>query len=290
MRFYFYSAQNILVCTSEFSKKITAGQIFSMDMEQECQIFSLDGAGSLALTRQALIDKCNNQIKFYEMGQDVLCEIMPFACQGENVAFRLKTKYAKLYRLGNNSLLEISGRKCVVDARYGGFSFNSISFNKKDYYIIDNVQANWIIVLSEEDVVYNGRYIDYEVLKSKIKIYTHSPNVYNVGKIVQYDFNCDKKNIIIVKDKGQEAELISNEFIEVYFIEAILCGRTKLAYSRISYELKSSISEQVLADYFGEIDRYIYLPEKQVYITLKNNNIVGVYHIVVNNGWITSIY
>lgn len=269
---------------------VKGGQIFCLSMEQPCQIFSLNGEGVITITKQALQDKSNNHIKLYGLGQGVLCEIMPFACQGERADFRLKTKYVKLYKIGSGSLLEWSGNKYFINASYNLFDFKNIALNKKDYYILDNKQSKWLIVLSEESIIYNGKYIDYEKLQDSIKIYAHPPNVYNVGKIVQYNFSSMQTSVFAVKDNGGEIGLVSEDFAEIYFMDAIMCGRIKLAYSRISHELKSSISEQILAEYFGQIDDYVFLPDDKAYITLKNNNIVGVYHIVVNNGWITSIY
>lgn len=290
MRFYFYTAQDILVVADGVESLARAGQIFWLTMDTRCQIFALGSQGVLTLTRQRLVERSNNQLRFFDLGQDMLCEILPFDCQGECESFRLKSKYIKLYNLGERSMLAVAGKRCIINAKYNTFEFKSIEKNKKNYYILESKPSKWLLVLSDEKTIYNGRYIDYEVLGGSIKVYSHQPNVYNVGRVMEYNFAVDRFTSVAIRDTRHEMGLVDSEFAGIYFMEAIMCGRTKLAYSRISYELKSSITEEILAQYFGEIDDYIYLPELQQYVTLKNNNIVGVYHIVVNNGLIASIY
>lgn len=280
------------MCADGVDKRIDGGQVFLLDIRSTCHIYALDGTGVITLTVQGLVNKSNNQIKFYDLGQDVLCEILPFDCQGECVNYRLKTKYIKLYKLGENCLFNFSGKKCVIEGEYNSFVFKRLEKCKKPYYILENRTSKWLTLLSEEEIIFNGKYIDYEELnQSVIKIYTHQPNVYNVGRVVEYNFSTDKLSSVAVKDNSTEIRLADKEFAEIYFMDAIMCGRIKLARGLLlSHELKSSIGEDILREYFGEIDDYIYLSVPCVYITLKNNNIVGVYHIVVNNGLVTSIY
>lgn len=290
VRFYFYTSQNILVRTCSCSKIITGGQIFCLSMEEDSSIYSLDGVGVVTVTKESLLNRTNNQIKFYEIGQDVLCEILPFDCQGQFKSYRLKNKFVKFYNIKEKSLLCVCGEKCVINAEFDKFTIKTITKDKCCIYILVNTKSKWLIVLTDEKIIFNGKYVDFEELKNEIKIYTHNPNVYNVGTIIKYDLQKDEKSFSIVNDKGVENGLMDEEFTSIYFLEAIMCGRLKLAYSKISYELKSSISQEILGKYFGEIDDYIYLQNCNVFVTKKNNNIVGVYHIVVNQGLITAIY
>lgn len=259
-------------------------------MEENCSIYSLDGVGVITLTKESLLNRANNQIKFYEIGQDVLCEILPFDCQGQFKSYILKNKIVKFYNIKEKSLLCVGGEKCVIDASFDEFAFKVIAKDKCNVYVLANKKSKWLIILTDEKIIFNGKYVDFEELKNEIKIYTHQPNVFNVGKIIKYDLQNGDISCSIVNDKGVECGLIEEEFTVVYFLEAIVCGRTKLAYSKISYELKSSISQEILGKYFGEIDDYIYLQACNMFVTKKNNNIVGVYHIVVNQGLITAIY
>lgn len=290
MRFYFYTSQNIVVRTCTYSRVIASGQIFYLSMKDDCSIYSLDGMGVVTFTKDSLLNRSNNQVKFYELGQDVLCEILPFDYQGECKSYRLKSRLVKLYGIKEKSVFCMDGNKCIINAKYNGFTFKTIAKDNRNVYILDNKKNKWLIVLTDERIVFNGKYIDFEELKNEIKIYTHQPNVYNVGKIIKYDLSSGKISASVVNDKGAENVLIDEEFTAIYFLEAIMCGRIKLAYSKISYELKSSISQEILGKYFGEIDEYIYLQTNNVFVTKKNNNIVGVYHIVVNQGLITAIY
>ena len=116
------------------------------------------------------------------------------------------------------------------------------------------------------------------------------PNMFNVGKLAKYEFKLDDIKYKAINDRGEQRRQIDNGFTIIYFLEAIKCGRFKYAYNKLSYELKSVISIEILNDYFKQIDNYIYLQEQDVFITLKNNKVIGIYHCVVKDNLIDNIY
>ena len=138
--------------------------------------------------------------------------------------------------------------------------------------------------------MYCGRYIDVETKKEYMQIYQHLPNIFNVGRLIKCEFENNIIDSKTIDDRGGERKQQSGEFIIVYFLEAIKCGRAKYAYNKLSYELKSEINIDVLKNYFSSFDEYVYLNEQDAYITLKNNKVIGIYHFVVKDNLIDNIY
>ena len=148
----------------------------------------------------------------------------------------------------------------------------------------------YLILFNQSKIIYCGQYIDSEVTKKYIQIYSHVPNIFNVGGLLKCDFESGAIENKAVNDHGYEHKQLGDEFGLIYFLEAIKCGRVKYAYNKLSYELKTAINIDALANYFEPFDKYFYLHEQDVYITLKNNKVTGVYHFVVKDNLIDNIY
>ena len=108
--------------------------------------------------------------------------------------------------------------------------------------------------------------------------------------LAKYTFQDDNLEIKVVSDRGEERKQISYDFNIIYFLEAIKCGRFKYAHSKLSYELKSIIDIDTLSKYFLGFDQYKYIYDQDVYITIKNNKVIGIYHFVVKDNLIDNIY
>ena len=105
-----------------------------------------------------------------------------------------------------------------------------------------------------------------------------------------YNFKTQQLEIKSVCDRSIENKQNKSDFIIIYFLEAIKCGRYKYAYSKLSYELKSEIKIDVLDKYFKDFDAFAYIDSEDVYITQKNNKVTGIYHFVVKDNMIDNIY
>ncbi len=261
--------------------------------EDICWVYSATSLGVIAINHTTLNNKKHNQILFYDIDKDcILCEIKPFV-QSENIyKYNILDVELKIVQDIENSYIYYKERYygCIKSC------FNKIEYNNKKYnqnqcgIIKLYGNNNYIILFDQNKVLYCNKYIDNEVLTKEINIYSHNPNAFNVGSLLNYNIETGAVFTKVVQDNGEEYKQTNNEFNIIYFLEAIKCGRYKYAYNKLSYNLKNEINKQTLMQYFNVIDEYIYLKDKQIYITVKNNKVIGVYHFVVKNNLIEEIY
>lgn len=294
MQFYLYSSQNLII-KSEVFTDLKAGNIYCLKLKQNENIiiYSTNATGTLIINLSTLQEQQHNQIVFHKLSNSAtLCEIKPFIVQG--CERRYKINQGELKLILNNNLAYIyfnsvyEGKAGVNETQ---INFEKLNKNNKEYgLIILHGKDKQIILFNNQEIIFYGIYIDYEMLKNCIQIYCHHPNIFNVGQLVKYDFVNQRLEIQSVCDRGDERKQINYKFNIIYFLEAIKCGRFKYAYGKLSYELKSIIDIDTLRTYFGQFDKYIYLHEQQAYITLKSDKIVGIYHFEISDNLINNIY
>ena len=294
MQFYLYSSQDLII-NSEVFVDLKAGNIYCLKLKQNENIiiYSTHTSGSLIINLSILQSQQHNQIVFHKLSnQAVLCEIKPFIIQGYERCYKIKEGELKL--ISNNNFAYI-----YFNGVYGGnmyademkIKFEKLDKNGQEYGLITlDGKDKQMILFNNQKLIFYGTYIDSEILKNYIQIYCHTPNIFNIGKLVKYDFINQTIQTKSVCDRGDERKQINYTFNIIYFLEAIKCGRFKYAYGKLSYELKSIIDINTLRMYFSEFDQYIYLHEQRAYITLKSNKIVGVYHFEINDNLINNIY
>lgn len=286
MEFYIYSSQELILKGDE-CVKIEPKQIYKLDIEkyEQIYIYSAVSAGIVFITYDILAKQKHSQIIFHQIKDNVvLCEIIGF--ENYNKYYEYSFKEGKLKLVDNGDGFGVY---------YNGESCGCINSKIKDFKNTENCgviifKNNYLIAFDDKRIIYSGQYIDYEITLSCIQIYTHSLNLFNVGQLIIYDFKNEKFTYKAVADRGDIKKISNHDFVAVGFLDNIINYRFNKAYNKLSYELRQSISEDVLSKYFSVIDEYIYLNNEEVFITLKNNKVVGVYHFVVMDDVIDAIY
>ena len=294
MRLYLYSCRDLIAATRDKVITIAGGDVFSLKIcdDEHVFIYPAEAKGVIVLTRQQLLSRCHDQIIFYDINNDaILCEIKPF----------VYIENCKRFTIGGSNIdvVESAGlthvyfnneyQGCVKSA-FSQIDFQNIKHGEREYALLCFGQnKKYILLASEQEVKCLYGCVDSEVNSKWLSIYRHEPNIFNVGQLIKFDLESGEVVVSAVCDRGDECKQMGHEFDIIYFLDAVLCARWKLAYSKLSYELKSSIDQEVLKQYFSDFDKYIYLVDEDVYIRIKNNKVVGINHFVVNNHLIDDI-
>ena len=290
MQCYIYSCQDLILKGNTFAY-IKAGDVYCINVEKEENIFiySPFQSGVMLLNTQTLIEKVHNQINFYEIGtKEVLCEIIPFHSEGQN--FIANSSTVKLVNAGSVHLYYNEKYCGKIECENAKPIFEIISKCGKEYGLIKFDKSKHIILFDQSEILLCSKYIDYEISNNYIQIYEHNPNIFNIGKLIKYNFSNGEYITKSVNDRNCIVAEKSKDFGLEFFMEAIKCGRYKNAYEKLSYELRADISTDVLKQYFKQFDDYKYIDKTNAYITFKNYKVVGVYRFEVNQNLISNIY
>lgn len=294
MKLYLYSSQD-LICKGHGTEYLSAGCVCRLDMEdiENVEIYPAYSSGIIIINKQILLNQRHNQIQFHQLSQDaVLCEIKPFVYKECAHQYSVKNSAVRLIENIDYTYIYFNNKYCgCIDIKLEEVNFKKIKANDIEYGLLYfGINKKYIILFDGNRVIYGNTFIDYEDNKKFIQIYSHEPNIFNLGRLTKFEFDGDKLTTKIVSDRGREYNQSNPEFNIIYFLEAIKCKRIKYAYSKLSYELKAVINIDVLDKYFLDFDRYIYISQQDAFITLKNNKVIGIYHFVVKDGLIDNIY
>lgn len=294
MEFYLYSHQDLIIKSNDF-KLLKADSFYQLKLDKDeiIVVYSTTCSGSIVLNYEILTRQQHNHIAFHKVNANViLCEIKPFNNDLSCRQFRLDESTVDIFDGGNFTIVYFNNQYYgFIDDKCQNVQFESVkNGNNKFGIITTNGSHKNIIIFNKSQVVFCGQYVDKEILKNYIQVYLHIPNIFNVGQLIKYDCLNNKIIINAVKDSGEQCLLQNNQFTTIYFMESLKCGRYKYAHSKLSYELKSEITKETLAKYFGRVDAYYYLHEQDVYITFCAHKIRGVYHIDIKNNMICNIY
>ncbi|MBQ8522358.1 MAG: hypothetical protein IJ458_01685 [Clostridia bacterium] len=272
-----------------------AGDFYRLEIDdtEVFNIYSTTSSGVMLLNKQILCNQQHNQVIFHQSKPDVLlCEIKPFISNDNIRQYAINGASLKIVENYGSLCLYFKGKYYgCINQKCNSIQFEKIEKHNRQYgllYILGDKKH--IILFDDIQIIFCLQYIDSEVLKDCIQIYEHYPNIFNVGRIVKYDFESRQLTIKSVNDAGVEHKQINSNFTIIYFLEAIKCGRYKYAYNNLSYELKAEINIETLSKYFCCFDEYRYLHEQDLYVTLKNHRIVGMYHFDINKNLIDNIY
>lgn len=290
---YLYSCQDLILKGNSFSN-VKAGDFYCLkECNETFTIYPQNSAGIMLVNIDILHSKIHNQIIFHQLNDNaMLCEIKPFVLNENVKQYVVKDGSLKIIQNLNEIYIYFNGNYYgCIKQKSTNIQFEKHEVQDKEYGIVYLLgEKKNIIVFDNQQVVFCGQYVDKEVLKNNIKIYTHNPNIFNVGQLINYNFEKGEFDNKCVCDRVSEYKQVNNGFDIIYFLEAIKCGRYKYAYNKLSYELKLEINIDVLYKYFKPFDKYFYMHEQDVYITLKNNKVVGIYHFTINNNMIDNIY
>lgn len=291
MQCYIYSCQD-LILKGDTSVHIKAGDIYYLSFEQHenIYIYSPYQSGVIVFNALTLINKSHNQVNFFELdSSNVLCEIKPFQDLSKYTFYVNKTIV---------KLVSANGLHIYLNNNYYGkiqvFNnspvFEKISKHGKEYGLIKFSESKYAILFGENEILYCGKYLDYEILNNYIQIYEHIPNAFNIGKLIKYNFEYGDVIIRCVDDRNGLVEEQNEDFKLEYFMESLKIGRYKYAYEKLSYELRADISPETLKQYFKQFDSYKYIDKTNTYITFKNSKVIGLYRFEVVQGLIYNIY
>lgn len=293
MQCYIYSCQDlVLKGNNNTSAHLKAGDIYCIDFDKDENIFiySPFQSGVMLINEQTPINKSHNQINFYELtDNNILCEIKPFQSACKHFFYINKTTI---------KIVEAGGLHIYFNNNYCGKfecgdespTFEKISQNDRMYGLIKFEKHKYLIFFNESEILYCGKYLDYEIVNSYIQIYEHLPNMFNIGKLVKYFFTTNEFSVRCVNDRKVLFDEKNADFKLECFMEALKCGRYKYAYNQLSYELRADISLDMLIQYFKSFDEYKYIDKANTYITFNNHKIVGVYKFEINQNVIENIY
>ncbi len=288
MQLYLYSSQDLIIMSGTEVHNISAG-IFNLKLHQDENviIYPSNDCGSIILNKQILLDQQHSQLEYHVLNDNaILCEIKPFIANTIPAKYNINNSEISIYSSGKQ--LHIFYNHKYIGAINGNITdivFKNVNENKLGLIVCEKN-----IILFNDDIIHCSSYIDYEINKKFIQIYAHIPNVFNVGQLIKYEFVSQEITINNVCDRGDEQKHTGAEFAVIYFLDAIKCGRFKYAQNKLSRELKATIDEGTLEQYFKAFDEFVYLQEEDCYITLKNNKVTGIYHFVVKNNLIDNIY
>lgn len=288
---YIYSCQD-LILKSDTSAHINAGDIYCVDFDKDenVVIYSASQAGVMLINANIITQRKHSQINYYDLGnQNILCEIKPFPVPYQ-YAFCVNKSVLKLVRADGLIIYFNNDYYGKLYNEDDSPVFEKISYKGKDYGLIKFVKTKYIILFNETQILYCGRYLDYEKLNTCLQIYEHIPNVFNIGKLIKCDFNTGEISSKCVNDRKCLFVEENKAFVLEYFMEAIKCDRYKYAYEKLSHELRADISLDILKQYFKKFDNYKDINNTDTYITFKNHKIVGVYRFELNRNFIDNIY
>ncbi|MBQ7880550.1 MAG: hypothetical protein IJ358_01745 [Clostridia bacterium] len=294
MQLYLYSSQD-LILRGKTQTTLLAGRIccIKFEVDEIVMVYPKHTSGVMIITKETLLQQQHSQINFYKLSESaLLCEIKPFIVQENIKQYLIKGANLKLIENLTTSYIYFNGTYYGnIKGKYISAKFQKIDKNNIEYGVLElELDKKYVILFDNKQIIYCGQNIDSEINKQYIQIYSHLPNIFNVGKLAKYEFETKTITNKSVIDKGDERRQINFEFNIIYFLEAIKCDRLKYAHSKLSYELKSVIDIKTLEEYFKGFDNYIYLYEQDAYIALKNNKVIGVYHFVVKDNLIDNIY
>lgn len=293
VRLYVYCCQDIVIKSNDFNT-IKAGDFYRLDIgvDEMIYMYPTNTSGVIAIDYN-ILQKCNhNQIIFHKINDSaMLCEIKPFVVNEGVREYVVNGGNLKIVSNSDLTYIYFNGiyYGCINQSNLM-YEFEKFNKNDTEYGLLKILGETKHIILFTSKIIYCGAYIDNEKLKDGINIYTHVPNIFNAGKLIKYSLANKELTNITVKDRGEENIQINNEFNIIYFLEAIKCGRYKYAYNKLSYELRSEINMEVLSKYFHPFDSYKYLPDENIYITLNNKKIAGLYNFKTQNNMIDNIF
>ena len=292
MQLYLYSCQDLNIQGNAFT--IKAGDFYRLEMDNnDILLYPSTSSGVMILNARVLNARRHNQITFHELNSSaVLCEIKPFVFNERAKQYLIKDANVKVVENLDNIYLYFKGEYYgCINQKCKDIVFEKIEKNDNEYGILKFIgNAKYILLFNHKQVIFCGQYVDSEILKDCIQIYSHVGNMFNVGSLLNYNFETDEIHTKTICDRGEERKQFSSEFNIIYFLEAIKCRRFKYAYNKLSYELRSAININVLSQYFTPFDKYFYLSEQNVYITLTNNKVAGVYRFDLKDNLINNIY
>ena len=293
MKFYLYSCQDLIIKSTDFIN-LKANHFYSLEIDNNEYIcvYSTYSAGCMALNCNTLTQK-HNQINYYTIDDNTkLLEIKPFINNENTKHYIIEGSDLKLSKTQDGVYIYFNNHFYgFIKNKINDIKFEKLQKNQQQYgliYLFGN--KKYLIFFNKDKIVFCGEYVDNEILKNCLQIYKHTPNIFNVGNLIKYDFENKDLSFKAVCDKGEEYKQLSPEFNIAYFLEAIKCGRYKYAYNKLSFELKAEIKEDVLRDFFGQFDSWFYLSLQDAYVTIKNHKVNNIYHFVVKNNLIDSIY
>lgn len=294
MRFYLYSSQDLWIENGEQSFNVFKGAIFCVQLsDEECiKIYFKEACGVMILDNRTVLNRCHQQINFHNLNDaTILCEIKPAMHADRCKYFNIKNAVVKLVENNGKVHLFHNDKLCgEIDNDFSAFVFETKSINNIEHGIVCcGKDKKHIIIFNENKIIFDSEYIDYEITSSEINIYIANRNMLNVETLIKLDCKTGEFNYKFIARHLGEKTLTSPEFLVAYFLDAIMCKRFKVAYSKLSHELKSAINIQVLEKYFAPFDQFVYVEEQEAYVTLKNNKVAGIYHFVVNDNFIDNI-
>jgi hypothetical protein len=294
VQLYLYSCQDlILESNSLYDIKARGFYRLYINPSEILKIYPTQTPGIMVLNNKMLQECKHNQIIYHKLNDNtILCEVKPFIANDHIYQYLIKDAGIIVVQNVNNVYIYYKGIYYgTIDQECIDIRFDKIEKGSQEYGIIYlGGKKKHIVVFNALQVLYCGQYIDSEILKDYIQIYTHNPNIFNIGTLVKFNFNNQLLSCTSIVDRGDERKQVREEFNIIYFLEAIKCGRYKYAYAKLAYELKSQINIDILSVYFPRFDRYIYINSEDVYIMLCNNKIVGIYHFSIKDNMIYNIY
>lgn len=291
MQCYLYSCQD-LVLKGNTSAHIKAGDIYCINFDpgEDVFVYSYTQSGVMLINSHILKQKQHNQINFYDLvNKNILCEIKPFYAASK-YHFYINRTIVKLVDMGGLSIYLNNSYYGKIDCGDEAPTFEKIFNHDKAYGLIKFEKHKYLIFFNESEILYCGKYLDYEILKDCMQIYEHTPNVFNIGKLIKYRLDSGEIDCICVNDRSGLINEQNDEFRLEYFMEALKCGRYKYAYEKLSYELRADISTDTLKQYFKQFNDCKYIDKTNTYITFNNRKIVGVYRFDINQNFIDNIY
>ena len=281
-----------MICDSASIDYIRAGDFYLVKTNDKLiKLFPTNSSGIVAISEQTILEKNHSQIIFHDINNNVICEIKPFVLT-EDSCYNIKNANIKLTQTKDKVFIYFNNIYYGALSIYNtNIKFKKITINDTECGILNIESDNkFVIIFTYNHVVYCGRYVDYEIVGNSIKVYSHNPNMFNIGSLLEYDFKTNNLNVKSILDNEIEYKQTGKDFEIIYFIEAVKCKRFKYAYNKLSYELKNSINVDTLSKYFPTFNSYYYLNNMDVYILLNNKKIVGVYHFEIKDNKIYNIH
>lgn len=292
VQFYLYSSQDLTI-KSDSDNHIMAGNIYCINFnkDESVLVYPNNSSGVMLINNQILESKNHANIIYHQIDDgNTLCELKPFVISETVMNYTIDEAVVKLI---------VGGSQIYI--YYNSIYYGTINLVINDYKFLklgkDNdcgmIMLNgstYIILFNKTQIIYCDECIDIETKVGYVQIYNHNPNIFNVGQLIKYNFDSRQIDIKCVKDKDVEYSESNNQFGTIYFVEAIKCGRFNYAYSKLSYELKSTINIDTLKRYFETFNSYTYLDKIKAYVTFKNGKIKHIHRFEIKNNLIDNIY
>lgn len=294
MQLYLYSCQDLIIKGASVIN-LSAGEIccLKFDKDETADIYCASASGVMLINERILESQRHNQIAFHKLNNEaLLCEIKPFVLNENIHQHLIKGANLKLIENIDSTYIYFNGAYYgCVNQNLKNVVFEKREKDRQEYGILQfGGEKRYIIIFNSKQILYCNQFIDCEIKKDYAQMYTHMPNIFNVGVLTKCEFATSALTNKTVCDRGEERKQINIEFNIIYFLEALKCKRFKYAHTKLSYELRVMIDIDTLSKYFVEFDNYIYIQQQDTYVTLKNNKVVGIYHFVVKDNLIENIY